>query len=217
MTAKPHEPSPPLDEGYPNQTARSIISLLVFIHVFCLFVALTTNYYLSPLQIRLVNQLAPYVQLFKIKPTAPYHLTDGSELSDDHFVEIEVTAGPQQGQVVRLPDSRVGGNLAERRVEFLARTMGATVYLGSEPNAAAMSKALGARVLAQGNNEEVVVRCRRYEPQARIYDTTVATNVADPTDESYLNTAYQARVWRDRRGEVQLLKIEETKVVAPVE
>jgi hypothetical protein len=128
-----------------------------------------------------------------------------------------VTAGPQKGQVIRLPDGPVGGNLAQRRFEFFARTVGATAYLGAEHNTAAFAKTVGARVLAKGNNEEVVVRCRHRRPQQRLLDTTNAATPADPTAPEYLTTAYEARVWRDRSGQVQLLKIEEKKVVAPLE
>ncbi len=217
MTNKSSDPSPPLAEGAPDANVRSIVSLLLFVHVFCLFVALTGNYYISPLQIRLLNTLAPYIQLFKIKPTAPYHLTDGSELSDDHFLEIEVTAGAQQGEIIRIPDSAVKGNPAKRRFQLLAKTMAATSYLGAEQNTAAFAKAIGAHVLDTGSNEEVIVRCRRYQPQPRQMDPNAAATPADPTADAYLTTPYEARVWRDRSGQVQLLKIEEKKVVAPLE
>ncbi len=218
MTAMPYEPAPP-EAGYPGSTVRSIVSLLLFVHVFCLFVALSTNYFLSPLQVQLLNApfLAPYVQFFKIRPTAPYHLTDGSELSDDHTLEVEVTEGPQKGEIIRLPASKVGASSVKRRFALLARTVAVTSYLGAEQNSAAFAKAVGARVLADGNNEEVIVRCRRYRPQPRLLDTTNAANPADPTDPAYLTNTYQARVWRDRNGQVQLLKIEEKKVVAPLE
>ncbi len=217
MTQKPSDPSPPVPEGAPDGNVRSIVSLLLFVHVFCLFVALSGNYYLSPLQIRLLNALGPYVQLFKLKPTAPYHLTDASELSDDHFIEVEVTAGAQQGEILRLPESAVRGNSAKRRFNLLAKTMGATSYLGAEQNTAAFARAIGAHALNEGNNQEVVVRCRRYQPQPRQMDPAAAATPADPTAEAYLTTAYEARVWRDRSGQVQLLKIEEKKVVAPLE
>jgi hypothetical protein len=217
MTSQPNDDPSPAAEGYPSSTVRSIASLVLFIHLFCLFLALTSNYYLSPLQIALVNAVGPYVQLTKLKPTAPYHLTDGSELSDDHYLEVEIVAGPQAGEIVRLPESTVGGSPLGRRGEFFARTIGATTYLGADPNTATLAKAAGAHILAEGGNEEVIVRVKRLRPQDRVLDRTNPATPADPTAEAYVNTAYQARVWRDRMGQVQLLKIEEKKVVAPLE
>jgi hypothetical protein len=216
MTSLPNDDPSPETEG-PNATVRSIASLVLFIHLFCLFIALTSNYYLSPLQIALVNAIGPYIQLIKLKPTAPYHLTDASELSDDHFLEVEVVAGPQPGEIIRLPESRVGASPTGRRGEFFARTIGATTYMGADPNTAALAKAVGAHILAQDGAEEVIVRLKRLRPQDRVRDRTNPATPADPTAEAYVNTAYQARVWRDRMGQVQLLKIEEKKVVAPLE
>jgi hypothetical protein len=213
----PRDESPPEQEGYPGWTARTIVSLVLFIHLFCLFVALASNYYLSPLQIALVNAVGPYVQLVKLKPTAPYHLTDSTEMSDDHFIEVEVVAGPQQGEKVRFPESKVGASPVGRRAEFFARTIAATGYMGAEPNTAALAKAAGAHVLAEGDNEEVIVRIKRIQPQERVLDSTNPATPADPSAEPYISATYQARVWRDRMGQVQLLKIEETKVVAPLE
>jgi hypothetical protein len=217
MTAKSIDSPSPETEGYPGGTARSIVSLALFLHLFCLFIALTSNYYLSPLQIALVNTVGPYVQLFKLKPTAPYHLTDGTELSDDHYIEVEVVAGPQQGEVIRLPEAKVGASPAARRGEVFARTIGATAYMGADPNTAALAKAVGARVLREGENEEVIVRLNRLQPQQRLLDRTNPATPVDPTAKEYVNATYQARVWRDRMGQVQLLKIEEKKVVAPLE
>jgi hypothetical protein len=197
---------------------RSIASLLLFIHVFCLFVALTSSTRdFSVLQVRLTNAVAPYILFTKVAPNAPYDLTNGTEASMDHFVEVEITSGAQKGEVIRLPQGRVGGSPVQRRLEILARTMGFTSYLGAEQNTAAFAKSLGGAVLSQGDNQEVIVRCKRFEPQARERDTTNPATPDDPTDPAYERLAYQARVWRDRSGQVQLLKIEEKKVVAPLE
>jgi hypothetical protein len=217
MPPLPNDSPGPEANGYPSSTVRSIASLVLFIHLFCLFVALTSNYYLSPLQIALLNAVAPYVQLVKLKPTAPYHLTDSTELGDDHFIEVEVVAGSQTGQIIRFPEGNVGASPAGRRAEIFASTIAATAYLGAEPNTAALSKAAGARVLDAGDNDEVIVRIKRFQPQQRVLDSTNPATPADPTAPEYVGATYQARVWRDRMGQVQLLKIEESKVVAPLE
>jgi hypothetical protein len=216
MPQKPNAAAPPADLEA-SATARSIISVLLFIHLFCLLVALASNYLLSPLQIQLLNTLAPYTQLMKLQPMAPYHLTDGTEISHDHVLEVEVTAGPQQGEVIRLPEGRIAGRPPRQRAQMLARTVGATSYFRIEQNTAALAKAVGARVLNAGGNVEVVVRCLRRQPQDRLFDATNPTTPADPRAPAYLTAVYEARVWRDRYGQVQLLKIEERKVVAPLE
>jgi hypothetical protein len=134
---------------------RSIASLLLFIHVFCLFVALTSSTRdFSVLQVRLTNAVAPYILFTKVAPNAPYDLTNGTEASMDHFVEVEITSGAQKGEVIRLPQGRVGGSPVQRRLEILARTMGFTSYLGAEQNTAAFAKSLGGAVLSQGDNRK---------------------------------------------------------------
>jgi hypothetical protein len=193
---------------------------VLFIHLFCLFLGLVSNYIASPLQVGLLSSpvIAPYFQFLRLRPAVPFVLvTDNTELTDDYVLEVEVTAGAQKGEIVRFPPSTVAGSASARRHQLLARTIGVTTFMGDEGDAATLSKAVGAYVLDQGPNEEVIVRTRRYQPQPRELDLTNPSTPADPTAPEYLSTAYQARVWRDRFGQVQLLKIEEKKVVAPLE
>jgi hypothetical protein len=218
MPATSHAPPAPPAEGLPGPNVRTIASLLLFMHLFCLLVALSSSgRNFSRLQVKLTNAVAPYLLFTKIAPSASFDLTNGMWESFDHFVEVEVTAGPEQGQVLRLPEGRVAGSLPQGRVELLARTMGVTNYVGNDPNTAAFAKAIGATVLDQGQNERVVVRLKRYDPQERDFDSTNPATPPDPTAPEYVKTLYEAQVWRDRHGLVQLLKMEEKKVVAPLE
>ena len=84
-----HSESTPGDSATTwNSTARSIASLVLFIHLFCLAVALTANQAPSPLQERLLFVFRPYTQLLNFDVSfVRFDLTQ--ETADDADQRIE--------------------------------------------------------------------------------------------------------------------------------
>src|SRR5437773_12178420 len=72
---------------------RSVVSLLLSIHLFCVAVVLASNFRRSPLQSRLVSIFACYTQLLDFDPEyTPYYYTLGRPLDDDTWLAVDLYA-----------------------------------------------------------------------------------------------------------------------------
>jgi hypothetical protein len=118
--------NPPADESLPAPTVRTIVSLLLFIHLFCVVLSLTSNLVRSTLQSRVLRVLAPYTDLLNINlDFTPYYLTHGPQITVDDRIELlpegKDPQNPEDWLV--LPD--VGSKAGERykRYQRLATLM----------------------------------------------------------------------------------------------
>jgi hypothetical protein len=193
---------------------RSLVTLALFFHLFCLGLAFTTNLRMSGLQRRLLAIGAPYMQALKLELMyEPYHLTHAMQTDDDHFIEVEVEKGPRAGQKIKLPNDSFDVS-AWQRYQSLARVASVNAYFQMEANAGRFARAVGAHVLSQGD-EAVTVRFKRLRFQPFDYEMNEKENPADPYAAQYQSEAYAARVWRDRDGQIQVLKISAAGEAAP--
>ena len=63
----------------PSESTRTVISLLLFCHLFCVVVVLSASYAPSVLQARLLRVLRPYTQTLNLDlDFTPYDLTGGA-------------------------------------------------------------------------------------------------------------------------------------------
>src|SRR5436309_8197918 len=101
---------------------RSIVSLILCIHLFCIAVVLASNFRRSPLQARLVSIFAPYTKLLHFDPEfTPYYYTLGRTGDDDTWLVIDLYPSADQpvtqqeiAKTMRLPEA--GSNwLGNRR------------------------------------------------------------------------------------------------------
>src|SRR5438477_9799429 len=90
---------------------RSIVSLILCIHLFCVTVVLASNFRRSPLQARLVSIFAPYTKLLHFDPEfTPYYYTLGRNSDDDTWLVIDLYPSADQpvtqqeiAKTMRLP------------------------------------------------------------------------------------------------------------------
>src|SRR3954471_13888696 len=80
---------------------RSVVSLLLCIHLFCVAVVLASNspgsYRRSPLQGRLVSIFAAYTRLLHFDPEfTPYYYTLGRPLDDDTWLVVDLYPSGEQ-------------------------------------------------------------------------------------------------------------------------
>ncbi len=198
-----------------SDTTRTIVSLLLFVHLFCVFVVLSANLVSSPLQRQLVAAVAIYAQLLNFDPNfTRYHLTHGAEDDDDHFVEVSLAESPD-APLVRLPAVGLRSGLRCRRYQTLAAAL--AFYANREVDAvsAEFAKAIGAYVVQQHNVSRVVVRCRRHQSLPLAPEQQGARGSSDPFDPSLYETVYEADVWLAPDGSVQVLKKSSPREVAP--
>jgi hypothetical protein len=218
--------STPAQSDYDWATLRSILSLLLVIHLFCVAVVLASNFRRSQLQNRLVSIFACYTQLLDFDPDfTPYFYTLGRPIDDDARLTIDLYADADQPvtaqqmlKTVRLPEG--GTNwLGDRRRYFrLAQILAA----GADPEnenddlTGEIARAVGARVMRESQARRAVLHCNRRMSQPLNLTTLNPGFPADrPTDAAYDRVVYEADVWIDEDNQVQVLKRASRAEVAP--
>lgn len=195
-------------------TFRSILSLVIFVHLFCVVVVLFGNHYGSQLQFRLIRFMGPYTRLLYFDPQviAGFHLSHSEEVEDDHFLEIQSEEG---STIARVPDPNsrengLRGGFRYRRWLALMRRM--AMNAENEDYLAEFSRAVGQNQLVGDENQRLVLRLLRRMP----------LDLAGPSDadaggpEAYV-LVYSADVWRDEQGVIRVLKKVQASEAAPVD
>lgn len=198
------------DSSVPTEGQRTLASLLLFIHCFCVAIVLTSSFLPSELQLRLVQVVAPYTKTLHLDPNfVPFQLTAG----DDGFSRLhQWQVLDDKGRVThRFPDNQMRGGFTRERQDMYAR-VGAfyAADAASESDVPpAMAKALARHVLLGDNPSSgaKVIQCVRY-----VDDADPAT--ADPESDA-VAILYVADAWLGTNGEINVLKRTEARRVAP--
>ena len=215
---------PPADGG--DAVLRSIVSLLIFIHLFCVAVVLSSNFRRSRLQSDLVRVFSAYTQLLDFDPNfTPYYYTLGRTTDDDAWLTIDlysdadkpVTGQPKLSSVT-LPDG--GSNWLEDRKRYFRLAQFLAVNADQETEnddiTSEIARAVAARVMHEAQARRAVVRCTRRSSQPFNLATLNPGYPADrPTDPAYDVAVYEADVWIDEDNQVQALKRASRAEVAP--
>jgi hypothetical protein len=222
----PPRPTAKSDPPSDGATLRSVLSLLICIHLFCIAVVLAANFRRSPLQGQLVSIFAGYTKLLHFDPEfTPYYYTLGRPSDDDTWLVIDLypsaeqpVAQQQVAKTVRLP---AGGSnwLDNRKRAFqLAKLLSNNAEPGNENDdlTGEIARSVGGWAMHTTNNHRAVVRCvRRASQPLDLATLTPGFPAERPTDPAYDATIYEADVWTDEDGQVQLLKRASRAEVAP--
>jgi len=211
----------------PSDLVRSILSLLLFIHFFCVFTVLASTYLRSSLQARLVSIFGVYTELLAFDPgrSTPFFYTHGG-LEDEDAVfsldlypdgDVPVAQRPLIKTVV-LPEG--GSNwLGDRhRTIRLARQLAyiADPEQDRDDLAAEIARGVGGRVMREQGARAAVLRCTRRLSQPLDLSTLLRDFPADnPTAPAYDEVVYEADVYFDEDSEVQALRRQAAAEVAP--
>jgi len=211
------------DEGI----GRSVVSLLLIIHLLCVGVVLASNFRRSPLQVRLVSIFAPYTKLLHFDPEfTPYYYTLGRPNDDDAWISVELYASADQpvdqqtvASRVKLPEA--GSNWLEerRRGIQLAKLLAERGESEADDDlevASEVAKAVGQWALKKSDNKRAVVRgVRRMSQPYDLAALNPGFPAERPTDPAYDATVYEADVWIDEDQQVQVQKRASRAEVAP--
>ena len=191
-----------------SETTKSIVTLLLLIHLLCVFICLSANWSRSPLQTRLLQILAPYTQLLNIDLSfTPYHLTHAQQYDVDNFIEIEIWARATDTTRIRLPQTgQFQGSQAYHRAKTLADVMAFHALRDDDETTGTLAQsvanyALKHRVvpseIEHPHTAELrgTVRVRQHMLQAT-NDLRAGNN--NPSADQYYRTAYEADVDVDR-------------------
>jgi hypothetical protein len=210
--------SPVEDQPLPGTGVRTLLSFLLFLHLFALFVACVSNSAASPLQRRLRYVPAAYLQLLNMDLSYGFHLTQ-AELSDvDYVIEMELeTAGGKK--TVRLPPSELGPPIRYRRYERLGWLMADRVAFADTTGDASMEsllpQAIAARLFLENDARRGTLRCMAHRLQSMDDAASTDPKIRNPFHPSYYFPVYTATVWLDDQDRVQISKLTTGVDVAP--
>ena len=183
-----------------GSTLRSVVSLLLVLHIVCVVCVLSANVSPSPLQTRLAGTFAPYTQLLHFHPGfARFQFTAGDTFSDEHFLIIETKAGSSR---VRLPGDESTWGWERQRLAALGLEV--ALFADRDELAGYYAKSVGGRILREKKLAHAVVSCVHKLSQPldpALLDPSFPPN--QPNASEYFNTVYQAEVWFDAEGTVE--------------
>jgi hypothetical protein len=204
----------PLSDG-----ARTVISLLLFVHLFAISLAFCGNFEgaefdpkpgLIP---RMEAVVRPYLYPLWLDRPFQYHLTYGAPLDFDHFLEVAINANQpgDQPAILQLPDADAGPSLSANRYRRLAWHVARRAQMPDGGDL--LPLAVGAGVLKQYDSRRVQVRCFRQQPLFLDALDGSATSPMPSADER----VYAADVFfLPGNDQPQLNKIGEARDFAPV-
>jgi hypothetical protein len=218
MTAN-YEPPPPQLPWSPE--TRTWVSLLLFAHLFALFVAVSAYTRPSLLQERLHELFEPYLRNLHLTalpvsyPFARYHLTHAGPGDVDFSIEIDVDKPDGSTETVTIP-AALQPLVRFRRYQALANAAGtlASDEFGDEAAASILPKAIAASVLKRHEAGGGIVRIRAHG-LPEIEDMANLATLAQAARDN-VNNVYEARVIVSPTG-VELLRQSTTLEAAPVE
>ena len=212
------KPSPGPSPTWSPET-RSLVSLLIFVHLFALFVGVTTYARPSDLQLRLHDLFDPYLRNLHFTahqvsyPVARYYLTHALPTDVDFTCQVDFSGPDGALQQVTIPPAGLQPPIRARRYQAIANAAGTMVDPeGNEDLASILPKALAGAVLKQHGAAQGNIRVRaNYIPQIEDMGEVAAGRRTPPT-----NDVYEAKVFVTGNS-VELLKKANKLEVAPVQ
>jgi hypothetical protein len=214
-----HASAPPSCTSDPaptwSETARTLVSFLVFLHFFALAVGFASNTWSpSPLLVRLrdVPPVRPYLQLlgWDVPWLGLYSLTHAAEDDTDHTLAAELRMADGSSRQVVLPEPDVRLPERKRRFTRLAATVGELA--GNSTVESILPQAIAAHFVGQYGAAGGTIRCRRHFLQPT--EAVLRSGRDEIAPYSREQTLYEARILVSD-GLVELLKIESAADVAP--
>ncbi len=189
-----------------SETARSVVSILLFVHLFVIFVCLSANLSPSALQQRLLGVFEPYAELlnFDIGGTRLF-LTHGSVRDVDHGIDVlRPSAGNSEAEEWESISRGIRGGERRHRYQRLADTLAA--FQEDEETAALIASGVARSYVDTAGQTVAQIRCRQHTLQSwAAVDSPVAT-ARNPNSSSYFTTVYRANVLTLEPGQIGILK-----------
>jgi hypothetical protein len=207
--------------------SRSVVSLLLIVHLFCVGVVLASNFRRSALLSRLVTIFAAYTRSFDFDPNfTPYYYTLGRVLDDDTWLSIDLYASADQpvdqqpsAGSMQIPEGGSRWLENRRRGMQLARVLAERAESESDVDqdvASEIARAVGRYAMQQTGNKRAVIRAvRRMSQPFDLAALNPGFPPDRPTDPAYDMTVYEADAWIDEDGQVQVLRRASRAEVAP--
>jgi hypothetical protein len=205
----------------PSANVRSLVSLGLFIHLFCVAIALAAYTDPSELQERVRTFLAPYLSVmnFDLNPNAypsgRFYLTHELPVDVDAVIHVDATLPDGSERSIAIPESGLWP--PERRRHFQALANAANTLVENEDLQAALPRAIAGSLLRSWGATSGNVSIQRHIPLQRTEIGSSDPNASDPFSSRHFSTAYAARVLISPSGQVDLVKKVAAVETAPVD
>ncbi|PQO38574.1 hypothetical protein [Blastopirellula marina] len=213
--------SPPAD-GVLSPTSRGIVSLILFIYLFGLWVVVSSSLdgpHSSPVHEKLLNFFQLYTEPLNLEVrSSHYALYSGSPADYEHFFRIELPDSNGETQAYQVPGPMLGSGLNDPyRYERLAKIVAVSAEANDDTIPAEITKGIGQYFIRLTGQRKLTIQCVRRRPQPMELQMDGQQFSADPRDASYEDVIYRAQVWLDDQGAIEHIKEMATEHVAPVQ
>jgi hypothetical protein len=197
-----------------TEGGRNILSLVIFVHLFCVVVGLFGNESLSLIADRLRGVLAPYTRLLNLDPQfgVGFQLTHAMEYEDDHQLVLQ-RAGQPELALRPLPAAGswgAGRGFQGQRWQALGQRLGMFVANEADQAVAELARSVAA-ALPMDETSQLRLECRRFQPPP-----LEGSDATSRGANAAWQTVYSADLVRDARGLVRVHKQIETGEAAQV-
>ncbi|HQU45336.1 MAG TPA: hypothetical protein PK867_21145 [Pirellulales bacterium] len=206
------------DASLPAEWKRTLVSFLIFLHLFALGVAVLSNWNPSPLALRLrrVPLVKPYLEYLALDQSyVPlYGLTFGMTEDADVVAEIDLNLADGSKQSFTLPAAGLAPRQRWRRDARLVETAADMTGDDFRNVESLLPQAIASHFVAEHGAKGGTIRLRRHALQSMEAMSSSNPKERDPFDPSHYSQVYEARILVSG-GQVQLLKSEAAAEVAP--
>ena len=209
MNSGPSKSSDASDEsiGLPESALRTVVSLVLFIHLFLVFLCLTSNLSISMVQSRLLGVFGPYTQFLNLDLNfTPYHLTHATINDVDHRIEVLPKGADENDdeQWTVLPDVGLQGSDRRQRYQRLAHVL--SVLAEQDAASGAIAKDVGEYFYHHRSVEPVQLRGRRHLLQPWQAINSATADERDANSSRYYQDSYRANLIVNKNGSVDVAK-----------
>jgi hypothetical protein len=195
---------------------RSLVSVLLFAHLFCAVVALSVGFMPSPLGMRFLERMGLYTQILCLDPRFAHpQLTVGtSELNRDFSDDVVFDLTLSDSNLT-LPTPGVGqwtGSNRRYAQLALAIAKAADPETENEAAAAGLARGVALEAMAATGSDRATLEVVRWRSQSNILEPNEAE---DPSSPSYKEVLYTVDIVRKADGKVVVSKHSPKRDVAP--
>lgn len=233
MKSKDRQDTNDTDADSPSDGVRSIITLLLILHLFCVGVALSANWERSLLKDALKQVLAPYIRTLALDPEdRPYELTHAEAVDVDNSIRVRITDPIGDIWQMQLPDpERWPSSASYRRGRSLADALAFGALSENEradSMVAQIAQGVAAHAVANWRRERdelsadtpirAEIICRQHTLQSIDNARSGTPRQRNPHDPAFFRNIYEADILVDTRtGSVELNRRRQAGQVAPIE
>lgn len=219
MQSPEAEQTPP---ALPSQTFRTVVSLLLFVHLFALGVAMLSNPrdgMASRLLYRLgqVRLLSSYLEVLWMDMSYDYFHTYGplefvAPLGTDHLAEIELKYADGRSETLNSPADGLFPPQRKRRYMNLWNNAARTV--GQQAAESLLPATIAKSLLTQTGAQSATIKIKRHNPQGMDQARSTDVKARNPMDPSYYQLLYTG-YGQLKNGQFAFQKVEDAGGSAP--